>query len=240
MADWDPQLVDRLLTGHRVVVFDNRGVGTSDNPSKATLTIGQLARDTLGLMTALGIRRADMLGWSMGGMIAQQVALDSPERVIRLVLCATTPGGSHARQPSKQRQEKLDNPDLSTVTLFALSFPPDRAGVRGAVAYGHAVAAQPDLLPDSFTISAATRSSQEKATAQWKSADSGDYGRLPSIRMPTLVLWGRLDVVEPPYNDRLIVSRVPRAIGRGFANAGYGFLSQYPAAVAGAINHFLC
>jgi pimeloyl-ACP methyl ester carboxylesterase len=239
MAEWDPRLISTLLPGRRVVVFDNRGVATSNNPSTATMTIGQLARDTLGLMTRLHIKRADVLGWSMGGMIAQQVAIDAPQRVIRLVLCATTPGGSHARMPSKPVQKILSNPDLSTATLFSLSFPPDRAGVRGAVAYGLAVAAQPDLRPDSFTISSATRANQEKATAQWKSPSGGSYDELPHVKQRTLVMWGRLDVVEPPYNDRLIASRLPHAQTMSFRNAGHAFLFQYPVAVGKAIRRFL-
>jgi pimeloyl-ACP methyl ester carboxylesterase len=239
MAEWDPRLIGRLLTGHRVIVFDNRGVATSGSPSKATLTIGQMARDTLALMTELQIGRADVLGWSMGGMIAQKVALDAPSRVVRLVLCATTPGGSHAHEPSRRVQKVLENPHLPTVALFTLSFPPDQAGVGGAAAHGYAVATQKDLLPDSFTISPAARANQEKATAQWKSPNGGDYNELPSIKVPTLVLWGRLDLLEPPYNDRLIVRRIPHARGRSFGNAGHAFLFQYPAAVAKVINRFL-
>lgn len=239
MAEWDPRLLDRLLRSHRVIVFDNRGVATTDDPSKATMTIGQLARDTLGLMTQLRIERADVLGWSMGGMIAQQVALDAPGRVVKLVLCSTTPGGSHARRPSLRIQKILKNPDLSATTLLTLSFPPARAGVRSAVANGLAVAVQPDLLPDSFTISSATRAHQEEAAARWNSPRGGDYDELPSIRARTLVLWGRLDEVEPTYNDRLIVSRVPRAIGQSFAKGGHAFLFQYPVAVAKVINRFL-
>jgi pimeloyl-ACP methyl ester carboxylesterase len=239
MAEWDPKLIGQLITGHQVIVFDNRGVATSDNPSRATLTIARMAKDTLGLMTQLHLRRADVLGWSMGGMIAQQVALDAPGRVIKLVLCATTPGGSQARQPSGPVNKILDRSDLSTATLFALSFPPDRAGVTGAVRYGLDVAAQPDLLPGSFTISPATRANQEQATAQWKAPGGGDYQKLPSLRLPVLVLWGRLDEVEPPYNDQLIVSRIPGARGRSFGNAGYAFLFQRPVAVGRTIDQFL-
>jgi pimeloyl-ACP methyl ester carboxylesterase len=239
MADWDPRLLSQLAIGHRLVVFDNRGAGTTDNPSRKRMTIGQLAADTLGLMTRLRIERADVLGWSMGGMIAQQVTIDAPRRVIRLVLCATTPGGVHARLPSERVQRVLDNPDLATVTLLKLSSPPSQAGLQGAVAYEYAVATQPDLVPDSFTINRATRANQERATAQWKSANGGDYYQLPYIQQRTLVLWGRLDDVEPPYNDRLIVSRLPHAQGRSFPDAGHDFLFQDPVAVGQVIHRFL-
>ena len=71
------------------------------------------------------------------------------------------------------------------------------------------------------------------------SSPGGDYGELPSLKVRTLVLWGRLDTVEPPCNDRLIVSRMPRARGESFANAGHAFLFEYPVTVASAIDRFL-
>jgi pimeloyl-ACP methyl ester carboxylesterase len=239
MAEWDPQLIRQLIITHRVVVFDNRGVATSNNPSATTLTIQQMARDTLGLMTALGIGRADVLGWSMGGMIAQQVAIDAPDRVVRLVLCATSPGGSHAMQPAEFVQKDLDSPDLSTATLFSLSFPPDRAGIHGAVSYAFRVATQPGLLPDSFTIAAAARANQEAASSAWKSPGGGDYYELPYLKVATLVLWGRLDIVNPPYNDWLIVSRLRHVRYQVFGNAGHAFLFQDAVAVGTAIRDFL-
>jgi pimeloyl-ACP methyl ester carboxylesterase len=220
-------------------VFDNRGVGTSNNPSHATLTAQQMAQDTLGLMSALNIKSADLLGWSMGGMIAQQATIDAPGRVNRLVLCATTPGGSHAHQPSEAVQQKVDNPDLSTATLLSLSFPPDQAGLSGAVNYAFRVATQPDLVPGSFTITSAARANQEKATAQWKSADGGSYNELPGIKQPTFVLWGAEDEVEPPYNDQLIVDRVPGAKEMVFQDAGHAFLFQDAVQVGQAIRAFL-
>ena len=95
MADWTPLLLRGLTRRNRVLVFDNRGMGTTGAgpvpPGRVTIPL--MARDTLALAGALGIRRFDLLGWSMGGEIAQQVAVDAPRRVRRLVLCATSAGG---------------------------------------------------------------------------------------------------------------------------------------------------
>jgi len=119
MADWDPALLKRLIVGHHLVVFDNRGVASTDNPSSEALTVARMAADTLGLMSALGIERTDLMGWSMGGYIAQQVTIDAASRVRRLVLCATSPGGSHTQAPkSKVVQKALANPELSSLALF--------------------------------------------------------------------------------------------------------------------------
>ena len=240
MADWDPALLKRLIVGHHLVVFDNRGVATTDNPSSETLTVAQMAEDTLGLMSALGIERTDLMGWSMGGYIAQQVTIDAPSRVRRLVLCATSPGGSHTQAPkSKVVQKALANPDLSSAVLFELSFPADRAGRRGQARYLRRVAKQPDLEPDSLTVSDATREGQLNATSQWKSASGGSYEELPEISQKTLVLWGNKDQVEPPANDRLLVRRLPNASAHVYSDAGHAFLFQDPFAVGRAIRKFL-
>jgi pimeloyl-ACP methyl ester carboxylesterase len=239
MADWDPKLVGTLLPRHHIVVFDNRGVGTTNNPSTATLTIEQMAQDTLALMTKLGIDRADVMGWSMGGMIAQQVAIDAPTRVDRLVLCATSPGGVHAKTPSAAVQKALENPNLSTATLFALSFPPDKPGLRAALAYALRLKTQPNLVANSFRITSSARANQQAATAQWKSATGGSYDELPTVETPTFVLWGREDVVEPPYNNRLIAGRLPTVKTQTFGDAGHAFLFQYPVQVGRAIRSFL-
>lgn len=239
MADWDPALLGRLIVGHHLVVFDNRGVATTDNPSTETLTVARMAEDTLGLMSALGIERTDLMGWSLGGFVAQQVTLDAPSRIRRLVLCATSPGGSHEVPPSGVAGKVLEDPHLSSLALFDLSFPFDRAGRQGKRRYLARVASQPDLVPESFTVSDAIREQQLDASSQWKSASGGSYEELPEITQKTLVLWGTRDKVDPPANDRTIVSRIPHASAHAYANAGHAFLFQDAWPVGRAIREFL-
>lgn len=88
---WDAPLIEELSKHYKTVIFDNRGIGKTDKPEMA-YTIKMFADDTVGLMDALGIERAHVLGISMGGMIAQELVLDYPERVEKLVLCSTAPG----------------------------------------------------------------------------------------------------------------------------------------------------
>jgi pimeloyl-ACP methyl ester carboxylesterase len=227
MAEWDPQLIAQLSRNHHVVVFDNRGIGTTDNPSTQTLSIEQMAQDTLGLATALHINRFDLMGWSMGGYISQQVTLDAPSRVRRLVLCATDSGGSHYVEPIKPVEKILTNPNgVTTAQLLALSFPPTKAGLKGAIDYEFRVATQRDLVSDSFTITAAAKQQQQLATAAWKASTGGDYDELPTIKQRTLVMWGNLDLPVRPKNDRLLVRRIPHARGQTFDGAGHAFLFQ--------------
>jgi len=96
---WDTPVIDELSKHLKTVIYDNRGVGRSD-ALEGDLTIEIMAADALGLMDALNINQAHILGHSMGGMIAQEIALKFPERVKKLVLCSTSCGGSKAAMSS--------------------------------------------------------------------------------------------------------------------------------------------
>jgi pimeloyl-ACP methyl ester carboxylesterase len=240
MAEWDPQLIAPMIRDHRVLVFDNRGVATTNNPSRKTLSVQQMAQDTLALATALHVNRFDLMGWSMGTYISQQVTLDAPSRVRKLVLCAADPGGSHYVPPIPAIEKILTNPNgVTTAQLLALSFPPTKAGISGAVHYAFRITTQPDLVSDSFTISSRTQKQQEKATAAWKAPTGGSYNELPTIMQQTLVMWGNLDLLVRPENDRIIVRRVPHATGKVFKGAGHAFLFQDATAVGTTADRFL-
>lgn len=240
MAEWDPQLISKLIVNHEVIVFDNRGVATTNNPANAPITIGQMAEDTLALATALKIERFDLMGWSMGSYISQQVAIDAPSRVAKLVLCATDAGGSHYVPPSPRVAKILTNPEgVSTAELFSLSFPATRQGTAGAINYMLRVAAQPDLEPESFTIANETLEGQASAIDGWKAAGGGSWEALPTIKAPTFVAWGNLDRGIRPRNDRIVARRIPDARSEVFRGAGHAFLFQDASQVGGAIDGFL-
>jgi len=240
MAEWDPPLIEELIGDHEVIVFDNRGVATTDNPGNKAITIGQMAEDTLALASALQIERFDLMGWSMGSYISQQVAIDAPSRVAKLVLCATDSGGSHYVPPTPRVASILTNPEgVTTTQLLGLSFPPTRAGISGAVDYMYNLATQPDLVPESFTISTATLEGQASAIDGWKAAGAGSWEALPTLKMPTLVTWGNLDRGIRPRNDRIVARRIPNSRAVVFKGAGHAFLFQDPSQVGGTVDGFL-
>lgn len=243
MAEWDPQLIKQLIRNHRVLIFDNRGMGTTDSSAPASeVTIPLMAKDTLALASALHIERFDLMGWSMGGEISQQVTVDAPTRVVKLVLCATSAGGPTEQAPSSVIEKVMDDPALPTWTLFGLSFPPTAAGVKGAFDYAARVAAQYalDHLPsDSFTETSAGMAGQQHAREQWVSSTGGVYEDLPKLTVPALVMWGDLDVIDPPANDRLIVKQLPDATEKVFHGAGHAFLFQDAEQVGQAADTFL-
>jgi len=101
MDVWDPTLLQSLAENHTVIVFNNRGVGNT-TLGERQFSVSQLANDASGLLDALGMEKADVLGWSMGGMIAQELAVNHPEKVKRLILYATSCGGEEGFVPPEQ------------------------------------------------------------------------------------------------------------------------------------------
>ncbi len=243
MAEWDPQLIKQLIRNHRVVIFDNRGMGTSShNYSAKKVTVPLMAKDTLALASALHIGRFEIMGWSMGGEISQQVTVDAPSRVLKVVLCATSAGGPTEKLPSKPVQKIMSQPNLPATELLALSFPPTRAGVRGVTDYLTRVWAQyvHDHLPkDSFTASSEGSAGQANARKQWTSSKGGVYNDLPTMTQHVLIMWGNLDVIDPPANDRTIAARLRNATTKVFTGAGHAFLFQDAQQVGRTADAFL-
>jgi pimeloyl-ACP methyl ester carboxylesterase len=243
MAEWDPQLIKQLTRNHRVVIFDNRGMGTSsDNFSPKKVTVPLMAKDTLALASALHIQRFDIMGWSMGGEISQQVTVDAPSRVLKVVLCATSAGGPTEQLPSKTVQKIMSDPNLPASLLLGLSFPPTAAGVKGEFGYEARVVAQyvHDHLPkDSFASSTAGKAGQANARTQWTSSSGGVYNDLPKLKQHVLIMWGNLDVIDPPANDRTIAKRLKHATTRVLRGAGHAFLFQDAVSVGQTADAFL-
>jgi pimeloyl-ACP methyl ester carboxylesterase len=235
---WDPGLLTRLAEHRRVIVFDNRGVLTTSR-GRGRLTIQRMADDTQGLIRALGYRRADVLGWSMGGYIAQELALRHPQRVRRLVLAATDPGSSRAIQPkSPPARRVLNDPNPTIQELLRAIFP--AAEQAAANAYIRRLLLWPGVQPSDFNASPQITGDQRVAAGKlWLCRSCGAYGRLPSLRAPTLVADGRRDILEPPDNSRIIARRIPRARLSLYGAAGHAFLFQRHVDFATRVNSFL-
>jgi pimeloyl-ACP methyl ester carboxylesterase len=244
MADWDPLLVRQLTRRNHVVVFDNRGMGTTNDDAvpSSDVTIPLMAQDTLALAHALGISRFDLLGWSMGGEIAQQVTVDAPGRVLKLVLCATGSGGPTETAPSPSVETIMSEPNLPTAQLLKLSFPSTPTGKKAAAAYAARVVAQDkiDHLPsDSFTTTPSGMAGQQNARTQWTSTNGGVNNRLPGLATHVLVMWGNDDVIDPPANDQLLLKQLHHATSKVFSGAGHAFLFQDARQVGHAASQFL-
>src|SRR5437867_6307392 len=105
-ADWDPSFIDRLSSASEIVLLDNRGIGASTDDG-APFDIGELAEDVVQVIEALHLDAPSVLGWSMGGFIAQRLALDHPDRLHKLILLSTDPGGAEAKLASPAVRAQL-------------------------------------------------------------------------------------------------------------------------------------
>jgi pimeloyl-ACP methyl ester carboxylesterase len=239
MAEWDPKLVAALGARHRVVLFDNRGVATSSDQPRNRLSIVEMASDTAELIRALHLARTDVLGWSMGGYVAQELALGHSELVRRLVLASTDPGSDHSIPPSPKIISELRHP--SRQELLRLLFPRSRqsAGAAWSARIGQQFATL-QLPTNSFTVSPAITDQQFQASGPgWESAAHGSYGRLLDLRTPTLIAAAWDDVIVPPRNALLLKSRIRNSQLVRYRVAGHAFLFQEPLRVAARVNLFL-
>ncbi len=236
-AEWDPQLVQTLAQGRRVVVYDNRGLGNSTGPV-ARLTVATMARDAAGLIRALKLGRPDVLGWSMGGYIGQRLAIDRPQLVHRLILASSDPGSPRAIEPDQATIAVLTNASATPTSLLPVLFPADR--LADGQAWMAAIGAQPGLTAADFATPAATMREQNAATGpRWYRRGRGTYAQLSRVKARTLIAFGAEDVVVPPGNARLLARRIQRATTLRFADAGHAFLFQRPVAKARAFAAFL-
>lgn len=229
---WDG-LPERLTAaGLDVVLFDNRGIGGSDVPP-GPYTAAQMATDAVAVLDAAGLDRAHVVGSSLGGMVAQELALGWPQRVERLVLLSTTPGGEDAVPMPQQTVDLLQRmPEMEPVEAL-------HAAITNALAPHH-VAARPELVQQ--ILRHRLDAPQDPAGWQAQAHAGTTYdggGRLGDIRAPTLVLHGDADTVVAPANGRLLAERIPDA--RHVELAGHGHLPFWedPDRVAAELVDFL-
>jgi pimeloyl-ACP methyl ester carboxylesterase len=227
MSTWDPLLIEALAARHRVVIFDNAGIGpTSRLPG--TLTIDAMADQTSALITALRLGRPDVLGWSMGTMIAEALAVRHPDQVRRLVLCAAYPGNGTAARPPQQAVNALSGP-----TGLAELFPADQAAAQNT--YVAATSGYPATAPAPAQIVSA----QAQAVLQWWAGRDPAGQRAQTITAPTLIADGTADKLDPLVNSHTLAGQVPGARLVLYPDAGHAFLFQDEAALVPVIDSFL-
>jgi pimeloyl-ACP methyl ester carboxylesterase len=230
MQDWDPRFVDALARHYRVVIFDNAGIGRTAALS-TPLSIDAMADQTSALISTLGLGRPDVLGWSMGGMIAQALAVRHPAQVRRLVLCATFPGTGTAAVPSQAAVRALTSSNPQQV--MADLFPPDQAIAWDAFTAGIS------SYPYKPTAPAAAIAAQARASAAWFAGADPAGRRTAQISVPTLIADGSADRVDPVANDHALARLIPGAKLVLYPDAGHAFLFQEGTPLTFLIGSFL-
>jgi pimeloyl-ACP methyl ester carboxylesterase len=228
--DWQPAFIAGLATDHTVVAFDNAGVGQTAALSPP-LSITAMANQASALISALGLGRTAVLGWSMGGMIAQALAVLHPAQVSRLVLAATQPGTGHALPVPAAAAAAVVSADPSTV--LSVLFPPGQVAAERTYTIGIL------RYPDFYQASRAVTSAQGLAVQQWIAGNDPAGRRLGQLRLPTLVADGTEDQLDPVANDRLLAGTIPAAKLILYPDAGHAFLFQDLASFLLAVRQFL-
>jgi pimeloyl-ACP methyl ester carboxylesterase len=215
-----------LARHYRVVIFDNAGIG-STQALPTPLTIDAMANQTSALIRALGLGRPDVLGWSMGGMIAQALAVLHPGQVRRLVLCATFPGVGTVVPP----QAAIN--DLTNGSGVDVLFPANQAMANDAFVGGT------ESYPGAAAASANVISAQRRAALSWFDGADAAGRRTSEISVPTLVADGTEDQLDAVANSRAIARLIPGAKLLLYPDAGHGFLFQEGTPFAVTVESFL-
>lgn len=219
-ASWPPELLSELARSFQVIVYDNRGTGLSDKPD-VPYSLEMFASDAVAIIDDLKLPRVHLLGVSMGGMIAQEVALRYGPRLQTLTLGCTTCGGKNAVPPPPESAQLLTAPrdGLSDAEVirrgWPLAYTPEYIKTHRA----ELEASIPRLLANATPTFIFKR--HLEATYHLKT-----YERLPQITMPTLVITGANDVLMPARNSEILASRIPGASLHIIPNAGHAFFNE--------------
>jgi pimeloyl-ACP methyl ester carboxylesterase len=232
-SDWDPSFIDVLASSNELILVDYRGIGCSTDNGRP-FDIDQLADDAARIIEILDVNRPSVLGWSMGGFIAQRLAMQHPDRINKLILLSTAPEGADADRASAEVWSQLidmsGTPHEQARRLLSLLFPGDIAESVYRE-FGDVVAAsRAQLSPDLINRQAA-------AIDAWHRTGIGN--QLREINAPVLIAAGTADVVVPPSNALRLVNAIPGAWLAQFNGGGHAFMAQYPRPLADLINSFL-
>jgi pimeloyl-ACP methyl ester carboxylesterase len=236
LDSWDPALVDRIAQQRELVLLANRGVGASTGVVPDN--VRDMARDTLRFLDALSLKQVDLLGFSLGGYVAQEMALLRPRAVRRIILAGTAPRGGFDLHRWSDKVYVLATPDQPTAeTFLALFFSgSEQSRGKGMEYLARAQGRQGDR--DEPT-DLACRDAQLAAITEWGIPDPGQLARLAAITQPTFVAAGDNDEMMHTRNSRLLADRLPNAQLRIYRDANHGFLDQYPELFADHVNAFL-
>lgn len=231
MDDWDPAFIAALAENRRVIRFDSAGIGRSEGSVPDSVAgMAAVAAEVIG---ALGLFQVDLLGWSLGGVVAQQFALDYPHRVRRLIVAGSSPGGiadgpaPHPRVPQVMTRAENDENDF----LFLFYPETETAAAAGRASLAR-IAGQPGRGPK---VSAEGFMGQVKAISSWP----GVLHRVNELRMPILIANGAHDVMLPAYRSYVLSQQAPDAKLVLYPDAGHAFLFQEIEDFTAEIERFL-
>ncbi|PNG24267.1 alpha/beta fold hydrolase [Methylocella silvestris] len=229
MDDWDPAFIDEICKDRRIIRFDSAGIGRSEGAVPDT--IAGHAAVAAEFIRGLNLAQVDILGWSLGGVVAQQFALDFPRLVRRLIVAGSSPGAvmegpqQHPRVPQIMTKPENDEDDF-------LFYPETESAVAAGRASLARLASMPERGPE---VGAASLMGQIEAISSWP----GVLHRARELRLPMLVANGAHDVMLPTYRSYVLAQQATDAKLVLYPDAGHAFLFQYIDDFAAEIDRFL-
>src|SRR5262245_37173071 len=226
LDNWDPAVTDPLASGREVILFDSAGVGRSTG--KVPTTIAGMASHTLDFLDGLGLDNCDVLGFSLGGMVAQQMALDRPSIFRRMILVGTAPRGGedimHLEKPSLATH--FGDPTLKGYAILQKIFfaPTASSQAAGGAFIERLMRRKEDLdRPSESDVAAA----QIASFREWEQPGVTRFADLRSIQQPTLVVNGINDEMIPVSNSYRLAENLPNAVLLAYSDSGHGSLFQF-------------
>ena len=236
LDNWDPALLDALAPGRRVVTFDNAGVGGSTGTTPDT--IEQMARDAIAFLAAMEFSQVDLLGFSIGSFIAQQIALVRPAIVRRLILASSAPQGAagmHGWAP--EVISAIGTPKASPEAYLEVFFTQSAPGLQAGQEALRRMYARTEDRDTATTW--ATRAAQYDAVCTWGIPNHALLQRLAALDMPVFVANGDSDPMILPHYSHLLAGLIPHAQVKIYPDSAHGFLFQHHAEFATDVEAFL-
>jgi pimeloyl-ACP methyl ester carboxylesterase len=230
MDMWDTSLIDLLKQKYKLTVFDYRGMGYSTN-TDTSFTINTLAEDVNGLCDFLKLKKTNIMGWSMGGYVAQSFAINHPEKINKLILYATDLGDTIAIPPDQKILELLADTLSTPSQIMGTLFTPKWVETHPNLEKYFSNAKEP--------LNYKTIKLQDAASSVWLSPGGGSAGHLHKLKMPTLIISGDMDVVVPYKNSEMLSDSITSSTLIKVNNGGHGLMFQYPKTVGRYILAFL-
>jgi pimeloyl-ACP methyl ester carboxylesterase len=227
LDNWDPAVTDPLATGREVILFDNAGVGRSTGHVPAT--IAGMAVHAMAFLDELGMKTCDVIGYSLGGMVALQMVQDRPSIFRRMILVGTAPRGGedimHLEKPSLA-QPMQDPANRGYDVLKKIFFTSSAASQASADAFVERLTQRKDDrdAPSGPKVAGA----QIAAFREWETFNGERFAELRAIRHPTFIVNGVQDEMIPVHNSYRLSENLPNAVLLTYPDAGHGSLFQYP------------
>jgi pimeloyl-ACP methyl ester carboxylesterase len=235
MENWDPIFLDRLALTRRVILFDNVGVGLTGGEMTTTFT--DTARYAAKFIRAINLDKVDLLGFSIGGCAAQELAANDPSLVRKLILAGTAPrGGEGLNTRPKDIVDVVQAPP-SKEGFLKIFFAASEASQKAGLAYFERMQARKvDRSP--YMTNASSRA-QAIARDAWGAEQDASFNHLSKIEQPTLIANGNADIMMPTVNSWNMYQHMKNAQLILYPDSAHGFLFQYPEAFADDVIHFL-